>query len=277
MNLPQQRMEVIGSRPPSALAALAEAWRSRHLAALFVQREVRLRYKQTLLGVAWAFLQPLATALVFALVFGLWVRVPTGGVSYFEFAFLGVSAWFFFAGAVQHATHSLLVNHSLVTKAYFPRAVLPAASVGLGLADFAVTLLFLVPVLAWHGTGVHSRMLWAPVALLLLVLLALGVALATSALSVHYRDFPNLVPLSLQLLMFASPVLYPMAIVPAAFQSWLMLNPLVGILELLRWAVFGVGEFPGVALAVALPVCVAVLVAGWLVFCRLERHFADEI
>jgi len=277
MNQPQDNVEVIGSRPPSPLAALAEFWRARHLAMLFIQREVKLRYKQTLLGVVWAFLQPLMTALVFALVFGLWVRVPTDGIPYFAFAFFGVAIWMFFAGSVQHGTHSLLANQSLVMKVYFPRAALPAASVGLGIADLLVTMVFLVPVLAWYGVGVHARMGWMAVAFAMLVVLSLGVALAASALSVYYRDFPNLVPLSLQLLMFASPVVYPSSIVPAEFAPWLRLNPLVGIIDLARWSVFGTGAFPEFALTVALPISLAVLVAGWLVFCRLERMFADSI
>jgi lipopolysaccharide transport system permease protein len=270
-------IEVIRGHPPSPLAGLRDLWRARHVAAQIVRRDIRLRYRQTLLGVAWAVLQPLLTALVFALIFGLWVRVPTGGVRYFEFAFVGLAAWLFFAGAVQHGTHSLLANQTLITKVYFPRAVLPIASVGLSATDLLAALAFLVPMLLWHGVGVHAQLLWVLPALALLFALTLGIVLASAALSVYYRDFPNLVPLALQLLMVASPVIYPMAIVPPAFQAWLKFNPLVGILELLRWAVFGVGEFPGAALAVALPVSVAVLVAGWLVFCRLERHFADEI
>lgn len=277
MNLLQDRVEVISSRPASPLAALTELWSARHLAMLFVQREVRLRYKQTLLGIVWAFLQPLMTALVFALVFGLWVRVPTDGIPYFAFAFLGVAVWMFFAGSVQHGTYSLLSNQSLVMKVYFPRAALPAASVGLGVADLLVTLVFLLPVLAWYDVGVHARTAWAVVALALLFLLSLGVALATSALSVYYRDFPNLVPLSLQLLMFASPVVYPSSIVPAEFVPWLRLNPLVGIIDLARWSVFGTGAFPEYALTMALPISLAILVAGWLLFCRLERMFADSI
>ncbi len=277
MNPPPHRLEVIDSRPLSPLAALAEIWRVRHLVALFVQREVRLRYQQTLLGVVWAFLQPLLTALVFALVFGLWVRVPTGGVPYFPFAFVGIAAWMFFAGSVQHATYSLLANQSLVTKVYFPRAALPAASVGLAVADLAVTFVFLLPILAWYGVGLHARLLWVGPALLLLVAFTLGVALATAALSVYFRDFPNLVPLSLQLLMFASPVVYPSSIVPAEILPWLELNPLVGIIELLRWAIFGASSFPAQAIAIALPASVGMLLAGWLLFCRLERMFADSI
>jgi lipopolysaccharide transport system permease protein len=269
--------EVISGHPPSPLAGLRDLWRAKHVVAQIVRRDLRLRYRQTLLGVVWAILQPLLTALVFALVFGLWVRVPTGSVPYFEFAFLGLAAWLFFAGAVQHGTYSLLANQSLITKVYFPRAALPLASVGLSAADLLVALAFLVPVLAWHGIGAPSRMLWVPVALALLVMLTLGIALASSALSVYYRDFPNLVPLALQLLMFASPVIYPASIVPAEFAGWLRLNPLTGILELLRWSVFGADAFPAEALALAAPLCFTVLAAGWLIFWRLERSFADSI
>lgn len=273
----QPATEIISSRAPSPLAGLRDLWRARHVVAQIVRRDLRLRYRQTLLGVVWAILQPLLTALVFALVFGLWVRVPTDGVPYFEFAFLGLAAWMFFAGAVQHGTHSLLANQALITKVYFPRAALPFASIGLSAADLAVALAFLVPVLAMHGEGASLRMLWVPVALALLVMLTLGIALASSALSVYYRDFPNLVPLALQLLMFASPVIYPASIVPAEFAVWLRLNPLTGILELLRWSVFGTGAFPAGALALAALIAFCALIAGWLVFWRLERSFADSI
>lgn len=269
--------EIISARPPSPLAGLRDLWRARHVAAQIVRRDVRLRYRQTLLGVAWAILQPLLTALVFALIFGLWVRVPTGGVRYFDFAFLSLAAWMFFAGAVQHGTHSLLANQSLITKVYFPRAVLPVASVGLSATDLLAALVFLVPVLAWHGVGLQPRMLWAFAALGLLAALTLGIALASAALSVYYRDFPNLVPLALQLLMFASPVIYPASIVPAEYAAWLQLNPLTGILELLRWSVFGAGIFPARAFGLAIPMCCAALAAGWLLFWRLERSFADSI
>jgi lipopolysaccharide transport system permease protein len=270
-------MEIINRSPPSPLAALKELWLARHLVRLLVRRDISLRYKQTFLGVVWAFLQPILIALMFALIFGLWVRVPSDGMPYLPFVLVGVAAWMFFAGSVQHATYSILSSATLVTKIYFPRATLPVASVGMGFTDLAITVGVLVPVLYFDGVRTDVRLIWALAAIAALVMLTLGVAFATAALSVHYRDFPHLVPFSLQLLMFASPVVYPSTIVPAEFVPWIRLNPLVGVIDLLRWSVFGGPVFPAHALTTALPVSAAALAAGWVLFTRLERGFADTI
>jgi len=271
------QVQTVTAAPPALLASLAELWQSRHLALLLVQRDLRLRYKQTALGALWAFLQPLMTALVFGVVFGVWIRIPSDGVPYFPFVLVGIAAWMFFAGSVQQATHSLVANTSLVTRVYFHRAVLPVSAVGLNFADLLVTSAVVAAVLFGYELVPGARVAWVLAALALLFSLTLGVSLATAALSVYYRDFPNLVPVGLQLLLFASPVVYPTSIIPAHIAAWTSLNPLVGIIALLRWAVFGARDFPAREVAVSAPLCIAALVAGWLVFRHLERKFADSI
>ncbi len=269
--------ESFGEGDQSALSGLTEVWRSRRLIAVFIQRDLRVRYKQTFLGVVWAFLQPLLTALLFTLIFGQWMRVPSDGMPYVAFVLSGIAVWLFFAGSIQHATHSLLANASLVTKTYFPRAVLPIASVGLHVVDFLVGFILLWIALLYYGVPLSMNILWLVAALFVLGALTIGISLTTAALSVSYRDFPNLVPLVLQLLMYASPVVYPSTIVPEAYAPWVALNPLVGIIDLLRWSITEGTRFPTHFYTLSCPLSAFVLVFGWVTFNRLERRFCDEI
>lgn len=261
----------------SPLEAAREAWNHRHLAWLFIMRDLRLRYKQTALGVVWAVLQPLATALIFAVIFGLWVGIPTGGIPYFPLALTGIMAWMFFSGAIQHATHSLLANTALITKTYFPRATLPLASVGLHLVDLLITAVLLACALTLYGIAVTPRVVALLPAMLALCCLATGVCLIVASLSVYYRDFPNLIPIGLQLLMYASPVFYPSSLIPPAYVAWVRLNPLVGIIDLMRWSLFATADFPSHFLYVSCPAALGLLFGGWWVFHRLEREFSDQI
>lgn len=260
-----------------ALASLREIWRSRYLVAVFIKRDLRLRYKQTFLGVIWAFLQPLLTAIVFALIFGQWMRVPSDGLPYVAFVLSGIAVWLFFSGAIQHATHSLLANASLITKTYFPRAVLPIASVGLHVVDFLVAFILLCAALLYYGMPLAINIPTMVAALVALGALTLGISLLTSAVSVYYRDFPNLVPIVLQLLMYASPVVYPSAIVPEAYAPWFALNPLVGIIDLIRWSIAEGTRFPEHFYTLSCPLAAFFLGLGWFAFNRLERRFCDEI
>lgn len=267
----------LSGRPISLWAGLIELWAARRLAFLFVLRDVRLRYKQTALGALWAFLQPLLTAAIFGVVFGAWIRVPSDGIPYFPFVLVGVAAWMFFAGSVQHAAQTMQLNASLVTKVYFPRAVLPLASVGLNASDFIVTGTFaaFVVVLAGFGSTLHVAGL--AFALLQLTALAIGASLACAALSAYFRDFIYVVPFGLQLLLFASPVVYPSSVMPAEMTALLVLNPLTGILGLLRWSIFDLGSVPPGAVVWSSVIALLVLCSGWLLFQRLERRIADVV
>jgi lipopolysaccharide transport system permease protein len=272
-----KRVATFNAGRPAIFSSLAEVWRSRHLIAVFVRRDISLRYKQTFLGIVWAFLQPLLTALLFALIFGQWMRVPSDGIPYIAFVLSGLAVWMFFSGSIQHATHSLLSNVSLVTKTFFPRAVLPLASVGLYVVDFLVAVTLFCAALAFYRVplAVHMPLLLA--ALAALCALTTGISLLTAALSVYYRDFPNLIPLVLQLLMYASPVVYPSAIVPEAYAPWIAVNPLVGIIDLVRWSLLEGLRFPTHFFTLSCPISMLVLIVGWMTFNHLERQFCDEI
>ena len=272
-----KRVETFDAGRPAAFSSLVEVWRSRQLIAVFIRRDISLRYKQTLLGVVWAFLQPLLTALLFALIFGQWMRVPSDGIPYIAFVLSGLSVWLFFSGSIQHATHSLLSNVSLVTKTYFPRAVLPLASVGLHVVDFLVAATLLCVALAFYQIPLAVHLLLLLAALAALCALTIGISLLAAALSVSYRDFPNLIPLVLQLLMYASPVVYPSAIVPEAYAPWVALNPLVGIIDLVRWSLLEGLRFPTHFFTLSCPISIFFLIAGWMTFNQLERQFCDEI
>ncbi|HEY6896856.1 MAG TPA: ABC transporter permease [Rhodocyclaceae bacterium] len=261
----------------SALAVIREAWNHRHLAWLFIMRDLRLRYKQTALGVIWAVIQPLSTALIFAVIFGQWVGIPTGGIPYFPLVLTGLMAWMFFSGSIQHATHSLVANATLITKAYFPRAVLPLASVGLHLVDLLITAVLLACVLVFYGQAITPRATTLLPALFVLCCLTAGLALIAASLSVYYRDFPNLIPIGLQLLMYASPVFYPSNLIPSAYLDWARLNPLVGVIDLMRWSLLVTGDFPIHFLYVSCPAAVILLLGGWWIFHRLEPEFSDQI
>jgi len=272
-----KRVETFDAGHPAIFSSLAEVWRSRHLVAVFVRRDISLRYKQTFLGVVWAFLQPLLTALLFALIFGQWMGVPSDGIPYIAFVLSGLSVWLFFSGSIQHATHSLLSNASLVTKAFFPRAVLPLASVGLYVVDFLVAATLFCAALAFYRVplAIHLPLLLA--ALAALCALTIGISLLAAALSVYFRDFPNLIPLVLQLLMYASPVVYPSVIVPEAYAPWIAVNPLVGIIDLVRWSLLEGLRFPTHFFTLSCPISMLFLIAGWMTFNHLERQFCDEI
>lgn len=273
----QKPSECFGEGGQSALSSLREVWRRRHLITVFMQRDLRIRYKQTFLGVVWTFLQPLLTASLFALIFGHWMSVPSDGMPYVVFVLSGIAVWLFFAGSVQHATYCLLANASLVTKTYFPRAVLPIASVGLHLVDFLVGVVLLGAALLHYRMPLSMNITWLVAALLVLGALTIGISLMTAAFSVYYRDFSNLVPLVLQLLMFASPVFYPSTIVPETYAPWVALNPLVGIIDLVRWSIAEGTPFPTHFYTLSCPLAAFVLVFGWMTFNWLARRFCDEI
>lgn len=261
---------------------LGEIWRFRDLLRSFAARDVKLRYKQTALGVTWVVLQPLLSAAVFAFVFGLLARFKApGNVPYFLFALIGMTAWTAFSGTLTRSTHSMVNNAHVVAKVYFPRMVLPLSSVFSTLIDLAVGLMMfaLLLVLFWRWPAVS--VLLAPLCLILIVAIAVGAGLWLSALAVSYRDVQYILPVLTQLLLYASPVAYPLAevrkMVPARYFWLYLLNPLVAPLEALRFAVFGVGDLLWPQLAYSAGVAVVLLVAGALTFERMERKFADVI
>ena len=255
---------------------LSELWAYRELLFFLTWRDVRVRYKQAVLGMGWVVLQPLLMTLVFTIFLGVIVRVPSDGVPYPIFAYSGLLLWTFFSGAISGSGNSLVGNAHLITKVYFPRLLVPLASILARVVDLVVALVMLVGLMIYFRVGVSTGLLMAPVMIILLALLALGLGMWTSALNVKYRDVGLALPVFIQLWMFVSPVVYPLTLVPERWRFVYSLNPLVGIIEGFRAALFG-KTFNWQALGISAIVTVALLVYAAYVFKRREKTFADII
>jgi lipopolysaccharide transport system permease protein len=255
---------------------LGDLWAYRELLYFLTWRDVKVRYKQTLMGVVWVVLQPLATMIIFTFVFNRIARLDSGPMPYPLFAYSGLLLWTFFSGAVSAGTNSLISNTSLVTKVYFPRAFIPAAALGAGLVDLGVGSVLLAALAAYYGVHLSWALLLLPVFVLLGAALALAAAMLASALTVKYRDLRHALPFLLQFWMFASPVIYPADAVPERWRWLLAANPLAGVLEGFRASLAGAGfDWPLVAVPFfAAPLLLAL---AFYVFRRLEDTFADVI
>jgi lipopolysaccharide transport system permease protein len=239
-------------------------------------RDVKVRYKQTELGVAWAIIQPLFTMLIFTLFFGRLAGVPSDNVPYPVFAYAGLLAWTFFANAITNSGNSLVGSANLITKVYFPRMIIPSAAVAAGLVDFAIAFVILIVLMIYYGVMVTWGILMFPVVVLLTTLLALGTGMWLSALNVKYRDVRFALPFLVQLWMFVSPVIYPASFLPPKFRWLLWLNPMTGIIEGCRSALFGL-RFNWIALAVSTGLTLLVLIYASYSFRRMEKSFADIV
>lgn len=257
--------------------ALQELWRYRELIYFLAWRDVKVRYKQTLLGIAWAVLQPLVAMVIFSIFFGALVKVPSEGVPYPLFAYLGMLPWTYFANATSAAGGSLVANTNLISKVYFPRLVVPIAAIVAGLVDLAIGVVLLGGVLAFFGRvpGPTVLFLFPLVALAMLTALAVGIWL--SALDVQYRDVKHATPFLIQVWMFATPVVYPSSLLSESQRVWYGLNPMAGVVEGFRWAVLGQGTPPTALMGVSTFVSIAVLLSGLFYFRRVERGFADLV
>ena len=255
---------------------LRELWEYRELVGFLVWRDLTLRYRQTVLGAAWAILQPLATTIVFSLVFGRLARMPSDGVPYPLWSFAGLLPWMYFANGLTQASMSLVGSANLITKVYFPRLAIPLAATLAGLLDFAIGLVVLAASMALYGVVPGPAMLLLPLIVLLAVAAAVGVGLWLSALNVQYRDVRFAVPFLIQFWLFATPVVYPSSLLPGAWRAVAGINPMAGVVELFRWAVLG--PPPSAPLVIASCAMIAVvLVTGVLFFRRVEERFADVI
>lgn len=251
----------------------------RDLLHILALRDVRLRYRQTAVGVLWVLLQPLIGAGLFTFVFGAVAKLPTGDarIPYFVFSYAGLLIWNAFIQIFQKASDSLVGNAGLVSKIYFPRVVLPLSTVLGVMIDFGVGAVVMALLMLVYGVAPTASLLWMPVVLLMAVLLALGLGLWAAALNVSYRDVRYVVPVFSQFLLWASPVAYASSNIPASAQWFVALNPMVGILESFRWAVLGIPVANWGLVAVSGVVSVALFMAGSAVFQRAERRFADVI
>lgn len=257
--------------------SLSELWNYRELLYFFVWRDVKIRYKQTAIGVVWVVLQPLLTMLVFTLFFGKLARMPSQGLPYPVFYFAAVVPWMYFSVALVTATNVVVEHQRMITKVFFPRLILPFSAVLSGLVDFAIGFVVLIIFTLSYGIRPGAPTLLLPLFLLLAVLTALGVGLWLSALNALYRDVRYLIPFLVQFWMLASPVAYPSSLVPERYRWIYGLNPMAGVIEGFRWALTGKGQAPGAVLAAsAIMVCVMVF-GGLLFFSRMEGSIADRV
>jgi len=260
---------------------LRELWEYRELLYFLIWREVKIRYKQAVLGIVWAVLQPVLTMVIFSVVFGRFAGMPSDGLPYPIFAYCALLPWQLFTFSLTESSNSVVGNQRLITKVYFPRVMLPIAAVGVGLLDFAISLVVLLCLIGFYGgyygvtvgAGLWSVPIWA----LLAVLTALGVGFWLSALNVRYRDIRYTVPFLAQLWFFATPVVYPTSIVPEQWRPVFALNPMVGVVDGFRWALLGSPVAPDATVLISIGAVVAILVAGLFYFRRMERTFADVI
>lgn len=266
-------------RPSAGWVSLGirELWQSRELLAFFVWRDVKLRYAQTALGVAWAVLQPLLTMAVFSLFFGRLARMPSDGVPYPLFSFAALVPWTFFSTGLARCASSLVSQQGLLTKIYFPRLVLPIGAVLGGLVDVGVALIVLLAMLGWYGVALSLSMLWIFPLLALCLMAALGAGLWLAALNVRYRDVQQVLPFTVQLWLFATPVAYPSSLLSEPWRTLYGLNPMAGAIEGIRWALLGTGPAPTGMILISSLTAVTVLVGGAFFFRRMERSFADIV
>jgi lipopolysaccharide transport system permease protein len=260
---------------------LKELWTARELVYFLTWRDVRVRYKQAVLGVAWVVLQPIATVAVFSLFFGRLLQVPSGGVPYPVFAFAGLLPWTYFAAALTRASSSLVGNAHVITKVYFPRLAIPLSAVLGGLVDVGVSLVVLLGTMLMFHVPITLAVLWTLPMLLLAALTALGFGLWFGALNVRYRDVGHIVPFIVQIWMYLTPIIYATTLIPERLRFLLGLNPMTVVVEGFRWAILQqaapAAQIPIWIFGISLAIVVVVLVTGTLYFERVQRTFADVV
>ncbi|WP_101948157.1 ABC transporter permease [Mycobacterium sp. 3519A] len=254
-----------------------DLWAYRDVLYFLTWRDIKVRYKQTALGAAWAILQPLLTMVVFSIFFGRLGGIPSGDHPYPVFAYVALVPWTFFANAVTQASNSLVDEEEILTKVYFPRLLVPTAAVLAGLVDVAIAFVVLVGLLLAYGITPTTAVLMIPLLVAFAAITALAVSLWLSALNVRYRDVRYTLPFLVSLWLFASPVAYPSSLVPEPWRLIYGLNPMVGVVDGFRWALLGNPEMPGIAMFVSVTVVVVLFAGGLIYFRRMERSFADAV
>lgn len=254
-----------------------DLWAYRELLYFLVWRDLKVRYKQTAFGVGWAILQPFVTMVVFTVVFGKFAKIPSDGLPYPIFAYAALLPWNYFTRSLQHSILSVTGSAHLISKVYFPRLVLPLAGTLFGLVDFAISFGFLLGMMAWYGIVPKLAALALPLFLLMAMLVALSVGLWLSALNVKYRDIGQVTPFLTHIWLFASPVAYPVSMVPEKWRWLYSLNPMTGVIEGFRWALLGKQGPDFGMITVSAVIVLAMLVGGVFFFRRMERSFADVV
>jgi len=256
---------------------LAAVWEYRELLYFLVWRDVKVRYKQTIIGAAWAILQPLMTMMIFTVIFGNFAKIPSDGLPYSIFAYTALMPWNYFSQAISRGGISLVGEANLIVKVYFPRLIIPIASVVAPLTDFFMSFLVLIVMIAWFGIVPGWNVLYLPFFLLLALMTGLAVVLWLSPLNVRYRDVSHTIPFLIQFWLYASPVAYPVSLVPEKWRLLYSLNPMVGVIEGFRWTLLGTEAPAFDVIAVSAVMVVVLLLGGIVFFKRMERTFADVI
>jgi lipopolysaccharide transport system permease protein len=271
--------ETIYIKPSAGLTALnlRDLWVYRELVYFMVWRDIKVRYKQTILGAAWAVIQPVLTMLVFNFIFGSIAKVPTDGIPYPIFSYTALLPWGLFVAALNNASRSLTSNTNMVQKIYFPRLVLPLASVLGGLVDFAIAFLILIVMMIYYKVTPTAAIWTLPLFILLTIVAALGVALWLSAINVQYRDVNYVLPFLTQFWLFLTPVAYSAKVISDKWQIVYSLNPMAGVVNGFRWALLGTNTGPGLYMAVSVCIALIFLISGLFYFRSMERTFADLI
>lgn len=256
---------------------LKDLWEYRELLYFFTWRDIKVRYKQTALGAAWAIIQPLFTMLVFSIVFGRLAKVPSDGIPYPLFAYAALAPWTFFSQGLTQSADSLIGSGNLIKKVYFPRLAIPLSAVSAGLVDFSISFTVLLGMMAWYKVAPTWNLLWMPLLLALAFVTSLGVGLWLSALNVRFRDVKYAVPFITQFWMYATPIAYPSTLLKQPWRTIYGINPMAGVVEGFRWAILGAHTRPGPMIAASAVVAIVVLVGGAFYFRRMERSFADVV
>jgi len=256
---------------------LRDLWIYRELILFMTWRDLKVRYKQTLLGACWAVLQPFLTMVVFSIFFGNLAKIPSDGVPYPIFSYTALIPWTLFSKALHDASRSLVASSHMITKVYFPRMILPLASVLAGVVDFFIAFVVLIGMMIFYHISPTTNVWTLPLFLILALITAIGVGLWLSALNVLYRDINYVLPFLTQFWMFLTPIAYPSSMIPQRFQMLYALNPMTGVVEGFRWALLGSGQAPGTMTLVSSVVAVILLVTGMVYFRRMERQFSDMV
>jgi lipopolysaccharide transport system permease protein len=266
-------------RPSSGWTALklGELWAYRELIYFFIWRDIKVRYKQTVLGAAWAIIQPFFTMVVFSLFFGRLAGVPSEGVPYPIFTYAALVPWSFFAHGLSQSSNSLVSNANLITKVYFPRLAVPLAIVLSGIVDFCLAFVVLLGMMLYFGIVPTINLVWLPLFLLLALVTSLGVGLWLSAMNVQFRDVRYAVPFLTQFWLFATPIAYPSSLLSEPWRTLYAINPMVGVVEGFRWALLGTDTTPGPMVIVSALAALVLLVSGAYYFRRMEKIFADVV
>lgn len=273
-----EKVPVIVIRPSKGWIPinLHELWEFKDLLYFFIWRDVKVRYKQTVLGFTWAIIQPFFTMVIFTLFFGNLAKLPTDGVPYPIFAYAALIPWTLFSESITRSTNSMVTNSNIIKKVYFPRLVLPISSIISPLVDFVIAFAVLILMMAYYGITPTFNVIWLPAFLLLALATSLGIGLWTSALNAKYRDIQYAVPFVVQIWMFASPVVYAASMIPEQYRFLYGLNPMTGVIEGFRWSLLGTNA-PGTMIIGSVIVSTVVLISGAIYFKRTERTFADEV